>query len=98
MRHAWALAFAILMLAGHLDAAVAAEVPRPPAIERPAPAEDDPQAAVRAQAPPVCAAMEQPAAGELGQTQRCCCITYDGANCCNYVSFCTGRPPGCPCR
>lgn len=27
----------------------------------------------------------------------CCCVTYSGGTCCNYVSYCGSIVPGCMC-
>lgn len=27
----------------------------------------------------------------------CCCVTYSGGTCCNYVSYCGSIVPGCIC-
>jgi hypothetical protein len=36
--------------------------------------------------------------GEVAQQVLCCCRTYNGGQCCNYVSFCSGSLiPGCMC-
>jgi hypothetical protein len=39
------------------------------------------------------------AEGQTVQNVLCCCATYNGGQCCKYVSFCTGSyVPGCVCN
>lgn len=58
-----------------------------------------------AEQPPKCVSADAPknimtadATGKVVENVLCCCRTYNGGQCCNYVGFCGGGfVPGCMC-